>query len=220
LAHFYTHIGKFKEADQLFKQAFSILSVSFSNKQFFINISKIYIGSNNYMLGNIKHARTLLEEAIPYLDDSDSGYWHWFPRLHLARVYEQAGEYDKALMFIRESLILAKKFYKEKLHDSMAFQLSRAETWRKLYKTTSMTYWKEKLELTIQLFGKNHHQTARYHQLYGQALANRQQLKAAKEQYEKAMAILDKEEIKHPALIKFHQQNMQILQELIKESKV
>jgi len=34
------------------------------------------------------------------------------------------------------------------------------------------------------------------------------------------MAILDKEEIKHPALIKFHQQNMQILQELIKESKV
>ncbi len=223
LAQLYTHIGNFTVADQLFKYAFNILSYILSEQHFFINSLKVLMAGNSYMAGDVKSAESLLGDLIYYYknyNNKNSYYWICISNLYLARIYELKKEYDKALLLSQESLDIASKHYKGNIITLMQFTLSRAETWGKLHKTSSITYWKKMLELIIQLFGKNHYQTARYHQLYGQALANKQQPKAAKEQYEKAMAILNKEKVKHPALIKFHQQNLQILQELINENKV
>jgi len=143
-------------------------------------------------------------------------YWHWFPKLLFARIYEFEGKYEQALVLTKESLLLAKKYYKEKLHDGIACQLPRAETWIKIKKdNVNIIFWQEMLDLTVQLFGPKHYQTARYHQLYGQVLTNIQQHEKAIWQYQRALVILKEEKVQHPCLVKFRQQNLQILLEHI-----
>ncbi len=221
LAQLYNHIGRFQESKQLFKDALDNLYEIFSKNHFRINTIKVYASYNSYMLGDIEFANTLLKSlkgAIVCLDDRVSNsYWHWFPKLLLARIYEFIGEYDKSLGFIKESFLIAKQQYKEKLHDSVAFQLSRAENWimSNEDKDTSVLFWKSMLEVNIQLFGEKHYQAARYHQLYGQALYNMLDFKTAMEHYKEAKIILEEEEIKHPDLSKFNRQNLQTLQQLI-----
>lgn len=60
------------------------------------------------------------------------------------------------------------------------------------------------------------HNTAKYHQLYGQLLAKNKQYQSALEQYSKSMEILVQEKVIHKDLIKFHNQNISVLQNLIK----
>ena len=215
----YYYRGKFQEAEDLLQEALDILSNNFPKEHFYINVIKMYMGLNAYMLGNNEVAKSLLEEVIIYLDPNKK-YWYWFSKLNLVRVYENIRLYDKALDLLNETVILAKVHYKEKLHKAMAFQLSRAEIWTKLHIPKNfniIAFFAHMTESIIQLFGKEHYQTARYYHLYGQALANIHQYQEAMLQYQKALAILNKEEINHPDLISFQQQNSQFLQKLMQE---
>lgn len=218
LGGFYTHIGKFKESEKKLHEALSRLSIILLNNNPIVNTIKTNIAYNSYFLGDIKKAEPLLIEAITYWDKLNYLCWRWSARLFLARLYEFKNEYDKALQFTRESLIIAKEDCKENLHKCTSTILSRAETWVKINKKdTNINFWRKMLELNIELFGSNHYQTARYHCLLGQSLVNMKQTQQAMLHYKKALAILNMEEIKHPGLVNFNIQNLLVIQELIKE---
>ncbi len=220
IAVFYDYIGKFKEAEQLYKEALRIFSRMLSEKHIHIISTKSSLGFNALMSGDLKNAKMLLETTMPYWGNLNDGYWLLLcSKLHLGRLYELLKEYDKALNITKESLIIARREYKDKLLDSMDMKISRAEMWQQLEfgQNPNIAYWKGMLDIMIQLFGENHYQTSRYHCLFGQALASMQQVTKARVQYEKALSILKHEEIKHPNLIKFYQQNLEILQKLIKQ---
>jgi tetratricopeptide (TPR) repeat protein len=209
LGRFNNKIGKFKEADKLFTAHFHIMSRLLPKEHSsIINTIKIYIGYNAYMLGDIKRAKTLLEEALSQ-EYVLNIHYQWLVRFYLSRIYESIGKHAQAINLLKESLHLVEKHYKEKIHAFTAFQISRAEFWTK--KNNNVAYCQEALEITKKIFGKNHYQTARYHFLLGQALANKQQMKQAKEQYELALIILKEEKINHPNLFKFHKQNLELL---------
>ena len=218
IAHFYNYVGKFKESDDLFKKAINVLLTSVSSKHYLINIIKIRQSCNSYMHGDYGGAITLLEEAVEHLDGLNNEYWYWLTKLHFARIYEFMGEYDKSLQFTSKSLLLAKQHLKDQIHTYMAFQLPRSENWIKNNKSTNVLYWEKMLEFTKQLFGEKNYQTARYYQLYGQSLANSKQFNKALIQYEKAKKILEEEKISHSELVKFQQQNLQVLEVLMKEA--
>lgn len=215
LARVYTKIGKFKEADLLFKDSLNMLSATLANNHFMINSLKTHMGYNSYMLGNIKFAKHVLEEAAANWNNLSNIYKVWFPQLHLVQLYESIGNYEQALNFMKDSVIIIQNNYKDKIQELIKFQIPRSENWIIINKRSPISYWENMLNNTIKLFGKDHYQTARYHCLFGQALANLQQKQEAIKQYEKALLILNKEEIKHPDLLKFRQQNIQLVKELI-----
>ena len=220
IAVFYDYIGKFEEAKQLYKEALRIFSSMLSEKHIHIISTKSSLGFNALMSGDLKNAKMFLETTMPYWENSNDCYWLLLcSKLHLGRLYELLQEYDQALNITKESLIIARGGYKDKLLDSMDMKISRAEMWQQLEfsQNPNIAYWKTMLDIMIQLFGENHYQTSRYHCLFGQALASVQQVTQARAQYEKALSILKQEKIKHPNLIKFHQQNLEILQELIEQ---
>lgn len=214
LARFNHHIGAFNESNELFKSAYNIMCTTFSKEHFMLNTLKAELGRNAYMLGNITLAKELLEEALFHLNGLNFSYWRWFVTFYLGRVYEALGEHDKALNFTKESLTIAKEHYKEKLHDSMNYQISQAELWSnfKINKNFNLQYLEKALQLNIQLFGKNHYQTARYHYFLGQTLYNKQQVQQAINQYIMASTILKMEKVKHTNLVEFIQYDLQTIQ--------
>lgn len=223
LAKIYTNIGKFKEADQLLKNALDILSVSLKDKHFMINSLKTHIGCNAYRMGHLSFAKAILEEESIYWENYSSNYndyyYNWYVKLHLTKIYESMNQYNKSLEYMKKNLAIAKQHFKEKIHDYTKFQIPKAENWVKINKRSPLSYWKNMLDLNMELFGKDHYEVAKYHFFLGQALFNFKQTEQAIEQYKKALLILNKEEIKHPNLLKFHQQNLQMLQELIKKAQ-
>ena len=216
LARLNHYLGNLNESTKLLESAYDIMKHMFSKEHFMINTLKAELGRNKYMLGDLSTAKQLLEESSLYLNNTNIVYWCWFAKFYLGRVYEALQEYDKALNTTKESVAIAQEHYKEKIHDSMKFQISQAELWPNYNtnKNTILQYLEKTLQFNIQLFGKNHYQTARYHYLLGQVLSNKNQKKQAIDQYTIASTILktEKEKTKHSNLAKFIQHNLQIIQ--------
>ena len=209
LATFNNHVGKFQEADKLFKHSLDILSSIIANKHCIINTIKVNTGLNAYMLGEIISAKTYLEEILSCSND----LWKiWVSSFYLARICEQLGQYDNALKYMRLSFENASSYYKKSLHDSVRFQLTQAEVWPKLTKHTNLAYWQKALEVTNKMFGSKHYQAARYHHMLGQALESENRLKVAHNHYKQALEILNAQEIKHPNLKQFYIKNTKAIQ--------
>lgn len=224
LATIYYKLGNFKKVDHYLKQAADLLKGLISDQHNLIYLLKLQSGCNAYRLGKTKIAQEILQDSINYWENSNNNYYSWFNiwfgKLHLSKTYESVGKYNQALQLMENVISIVKRQYhdKEKLHKYMKFKGTRAENWQKINKDIPIDYLKNILQLNIELFGENSYQAASYHQLYGQAFDRNKQHQKALEQYQKSMSILKKEEIKHQDLVKFHNQNIQLLQNLIKSS--
>lgn len=218
IATFSNYIGKFKESDQMYKEALRIFSRTLTEKHKHIISIKAGLGFNALMSGDLKNATIYLETTMPYWENASDWYYLFLSaKLHISRLYEAMGDYDKALIYAKESLEIATKGYKDQLLDSMEMQISRAEKWQQISIKTDVVYWKSMLDITTHLFGEKHYQTSRYHCLLGQSLANMKEVNRARVHYEKALYILKHEEIKHPNLVQFHKQNLHLLDKLIRQ---
>jgi tetratricopeptide (TPR) repeat protein len=119
------------------------------------------------------------------------------------------------------ALKIAKLNYKENITSMMSFQLTQAEVWHELNKHTELSYWKQALKVTQQLFGKDHYQAARYHYMLGQALKYEHKLQKANFHYKQALTILNVnvQKIKHLALKQFYYKNIQTAQSKLNEKQ-
>lgn len=223
LAKIHDKLGEFEKVEQSLKQAIDLIKNLISEQHTLMYSLKPQLGCNAYKLGSFKRAQEILQDSINYWESLNGNYYSWFntwfSKLHLSRTYELVGNYPMALQFMEDATKLVQKQYgdPEKLHKYMRFKLSRAENWSVIKNNSiPIDYLKKILQLNMLLFGENNYQTAKYHQLYGQALAKNKQYKPALEQYRRSMKILEQEKVIHKDLVKFHNQNMAILQNLIK----
>jgi DNA-binding CsgD family transcriptional regulator len=217
------HIGQFKEAATLLDKVSEIRLINFSANHIQHADTYIKLGFINYMLGNIIAAEQnfMHATAIYKLYHNNNYGWDLFVNLGFWKIYENLGKYNKAIECMSTALKIAKLNYKENITSMMSFQLTQAEVWHELNKHTELSYWKQALKVTQQLFGKDHYQAARYHYMLGQALKYEHKLQKANFHYKQALTILNVnvQKIKHLALKQFYYKNIQTAQSKLNEKQ-
>ncbi len=211
LAFLMYNIGEFAEAEQLLVQCAKIRHNHLSPHHIRHSDTQLKFGFINFMLNNLFVAKQNFIEAEKIYKLYNAEQSNIFIALGFWKIYEALGEYNKAIDYMKITLKMASLRYKHKINQGMLFQLTQAELWPKLTKSTSISYWQIALKITKQLFGNTDYQSAKYHYLLGQAFEYESKVQEAIKHYNQALIILNAQTIRHPNLNQFYLKNYETI---------
>jgi tetratricopeptide (TPR) repeat protein len=160
-----------------------------------------------------------IDEGIANLKQAELIYnqnfeeWHHrFISLYIRMSYafEMNHEYDKALQYLIKSQKIAIK--NPKFYVLYLYQFSPVEKLPFSIKTKDVHYYTQVLDLTKQLFGKDHIRVAHYHYLLGLVYNNIGDNNKARQHYQKALDIASKQQFGDKTLSIGNQKNIEIIQ--------
>lgn len=175
------------------------------------------------MLGLVLCATHNIEDSIVSLKQAEIIYCkkahvrYVYLYIYMNQAYEIHKEYDNALQYLIKVQKLAIKFWGKNSSIALAHQLCPIEQFPSLDKSEkNQNYYSQALEIIRTLFGENHIRTARYHFLLGQIYENLRDKNNAKQHYQEALDIANKQHFNSEILIAGHRKNIAIIQDRLK----
>jgi tetratricopeptide (TPR) repeat protein len=169
--------------------------------------------------GYIEEGITILKQAeIIFNKNFKENYNLISFYINMGYALELHKEYDKALKYLIKAYSLVLK--NKKTYSLYMYQISPIEKLPPTIEAGDLSYYRQALNLTEKIFGKEHPRIARYHYLLGLVLENIGDIINAKQHYNEALNIHSRQQFKDKILIKGNQRNIELIQKCLEKLRL